>query len=894
MRLSRRSARDEQRCLQRHVIDVKADFNARGDTRVVTDASIAIQRSTLCSDSAGFSSADVGKSVIVQGAGASTITGSYDGSSDQITGVANIAGYGNGSLITGPGLSPGTKIIGGAGTNTLTISHRTTEPGVDQTLTVQSALHGTITSVNGDIATLSNTASFPVDAATASYGADDTAALTAAIVAGAAQRRAVYIPAGNYLCLRSICNVSQSKAGEMLPTIYGDGIGITVLTAYLFGPPTDVTALFNVEGAIEPRIAAPELGGAGSRVLTLPDTSALMPEQTLYLIDQGQPFLSGGGYTPIGYAGEVVRICQILSSTQVLIYGGLEYDYGDQAHYQVPSHLEGFTLRDLTICNPAPTTQSVAARGITLRLVKDVRIENLRFERMDASAMRFAHVINFRVQACEFHDLQNVRTGNNPYGICCAQWCTSGVVVDCISDSGCHLFTTGCNPKASPPSHIVVANCIATNHTKAAFDTHPGSRFITFIGDQVHGCAAPAFQIRGQDCQVIEPIVSGLAPALSDMTDGRSGVGVYFVFGAERGRLQGGRISSVPYGVIVRSSSDVSIVGTHLQNVLRCGVCVQVDGPYPNPTNLVIEDIDIAGSSTATGVDFEVWDNTYRLSRVRCSGLARNISGAQPTTISAAATLTPTLASDTWAVTGDTSIESIGADMSHFGRRITLKFSGACAVNPNGTGNVKLLQPFAGSQNGTLTLVCDGKDWLEVARSPSRPVLGERSVLIPAGYHTEGPLARTLVGSAGPPITSGTPLVVAFEVPGGAVITKGAFLFAAPDSDRTHLWYALTDADGNTLLTTEDDRDLIVGGALHPLSFTVPYVMPADGVLYLCLVHVAGALARLAGAAVWPSSVQPILVGDSTTTGQLGPADAPPKFGLPDISGAHVPYAVLG
>jgi hypothetical protein len=200
-------------------------------------------------------------------------------------------------------------------------------------------------------------------------------------------------------------------------------------------------------------------------------------------------------------------------------------------------------------------------------------------------------------------------------------------VIGCNGDVGCHLFTTGCNPRASPPSHIIVANCVASNHTKAAFDTHPGSRFITFTGNQVHGCSGPAFQIRGPDCQVIEPVVSGLGPAAGD-ADGRSAVGVYFVFGADRGRLRGGRIANVHHGVIVRDCSEVSVVGTRLQNVQDCGIEVIRDAAYPTPLDIAIDDVDIVGAATATGLRFGVWDDSYRIERVRCSGLARDVEGA--------------------------------------------------------------------------------------------------------------------------------------------------------------------------------------------------------------------------------------------------------------------------
>lgn len=70
------------------------------------------------------------------------------------------------------------------------------------------------------------------------------------------------------------------------------------------------------------------------------------------------------------------------------------------------------------------------------------------------------------------------------------------------------------------------------------------------------------------------------------------------------------------------------MVGTRLQNVLECGIEVVRDGPYPIPVNIAIDDVDIVGASTATGLRFGAWDDSYRVERVRCSGLAKDVEGA--------------------------------------------------------------------------------------------------------------------------------------------------------------------------------------------------------------------------------------------------------------------------
>jgi hypothetical protein len=156
----RRSRHNSNGRLRGHSVDVKTDFNARGDARVLTGVSMQAGQSTLSLDSAKFTSADVGRIVIVPDAGAVAVafTGGYAENSSQITGVTTIAGYGNGSLITGSGIPAGTRIVRGAGTSTLTISCRTSGSGAGQPLVAQGALWGTIESVRGGVARLSSAA----------------------------------------------------------------------------------------------------------------------------------------------------------------------------------------------------------------------------------------------------------------------------------------------------------------------------------------------------------------------------------------------------------------------------------------------------------------------------------------------------------------------------------------------------------------------------------------------------------------------------------------------------------------------------------------------------------------------------------------------------------------
>ncbi len=84
-------------------------------------------------------------------------------------------------------------------------------------------------------------------------------------------------------------------------------------------------------------------------------------------------------------------------------------------------------------------------------------------------------------------------------------------------------------------------------------------------------------------------------------------------------------------------------------------------------------------------------------------------------TATAAAALSITLGSDVALVSGNTNITSISNPGSFTGRKVTLIFSGTPTVTDG--GNLKLAGNFVATADDTLTLVCDGTNFYEVARS---------------------------------------------------------------------------------------------------------------------------------------------------------------------------------
>ena len=95
-------------------------------------------------------------------------------------------------------------------------------------------------------------------------------------------------------------------------------------------------------------------------------------------------------------------------------------------------------------------------------------------------------------------------------------------------------------------------------------------------------------------------------------------------------------------------------------------------------------------------------------------------AGAGVLTIASAATLDlPNGSDEVFKVSGTTPITSITARRPK--RRVTLIFTSTAPMtdSPPGTGNLQLngMADFTGGANRTITLLCDGTNWLELSRS---------------------------------------------------------------------------------------------------------------------------------------------------------------------------------
>ena len=130
--------------------------------------------------------------------------------------------------------------------------------------------------------------------------------------------------------------------------------------------------------------------------------------------------------------------------------------------------------------------------------------------------------------------------------------------------------------------------------------------------------------------------------------------------------------------------------------------------------------------STASGASYDA--TSFVTNNVSYGGLGNASSIAQSlanvsgnnfdpvyTSIASGTTIAITQGAKFVEVTGTTNISTISAATSIAGRQVTLKFTGILTVNDG--SNLKLAGNFTTSADDTLTLICDGTDWYEIARS---------------------------------------------------------------------------------------------------------------------------------------------------------------------------------
>lgn len=226
-------------------------FGALGDERFITDAAITAGTAVLTSFTANFTTADNGRTIVINAGAATVLSGTYT-SGATVTGATNsnvtLTGFNGGGtgttaqlvltgvdaiasgaalIITNAGTgytsAPTTATIGnGIGANAATGSGTATI----STVRGYAPIITTMTYVNATTVTLGTTATNTVSGVSAAIGTDDSTAIIAAVQAVyAAGGGTVYFPVGKYLMQSQLAipNTGVGTVSQPPITLRGEG-----------------------------------------------------------------------------------------------------------------------------------------------------------------------------------------------------------------------------------------------------------------------------------------------------------------------------------------------------------------------------------------------------------------------------------------------------------------------------------------------------------------------------------------------------------------------------------------------------------------------------------------------------------------------------------------------
>jgi hypothetical protein len=179
-------------------------------------------------------------------------------------------------------------------------------------------------------------------------------------------------------------------------------------------------------------------------------------------------------------------------------------------------------------------------------------------------------------------------------------------------------------------------------------------------------------------------------------------------------------------GLRINDWTYASVVGNTFNFVsLSTGLCIYAIASSGNVTNCVIAgntgrlgnkgiQLDVnATSNTVTNNDF-TGCTTPTVPGTGTGNVFSGNRGGAVTTVASASTVTlPGSEGDVYKISGTTTIDTITASS---GRQITLVFTSTAGLS-DGVGNLRLSAAFTGTADDAVSLVCDGTNWFERARS---------------------------------------------------------------------------------------------------------------------------------------------------------------------------------
>ncbi len=486
-------------------------------------------------------------------------------------------------------------------------------------------------------------------------GTDETTKIQTAITAAQTQKKVLHFQEGTTLVTAPLV-LDQTKDLHLR----GAGKGLTVFLHSM-----DDT-MFMLAGSVAAATTITAAVAVGDQTITVASTSGLAKGDMVYLRDLTNPVVGSQGPLvgdPVAVGGEQMQIREIVSGTVLKFYGKLCWPYTTAADVRKKTSIRA-SFKDFSIENPSNTGDSSNARGIYLRYCTQSVVENVETKNMAGTSIYIWGGFLDRVINCSQIAGQDVEQeekglgpdgkpqGPYPYFVYAGRGTSHLLVQGCTMQYGRHLFTTAASPTEIPAQHIKLSDCVSYGAHHAHFDTHPGSRWVTFDNCQAVSGSTDGiydtdgdtdatrlrafgygFQLRGPDQHVINCQARGMI------------CGVFFA-NTSSGSVVGGRFELCDIGLRVRNCNDIRFGG---------GIVIlepELDGIYfediepawvGSITKLDIDDVVVIGNPSGSALTFQdnAWQPGFRItSRFRAPQATRKTSGITSLpTITAASTI---------------------------------------------------------------------------------------------------------------------------------------------------------------------------------------------------------------------------------------------------------------
>jgi hypothetical protein len=327
-----------------------------------------------------------------------------------------------------------------------------------------------------------------------------------------------------------------------------------------------------------------------------------------------------------------------------------------------------------------------------------------------------------------FRDCHSYDAGVSAFNI----ECPHATVVGCTVNRATAHGILANNASARPSDYTIEANVVRTTGSNGIRYTNIGTsgagssqRAVRINGNEVYNSTLEAILVRSTDTwRTGRVTIEGNTVVACQSTSG-----AIHILKGDGGTVSGNVVEDIVangIGLRINDWTYASIVGNTFNFVsLSTGLCIYAIASSGNVTNCVIAgntgrlgnkgiQLDVnATANTVTNNDF-TGCTTPTVPGTGAGNVFSGNRGGAVTTVASASTVTlPGSEGDVYKISGTTTIDTITASS---GRQITLVFTSTAGLS-DGVGNLRLSAAFTGTADDAVSLVCDGTNWFERARS---------------------------------------------------------------------------------------------------------------------------------------------------------------------------------